>query len=91
MTALSYDTDLTDAEWAILAPLLAPTTCRGRPRKHDLRRVLNAVLYILRGGEPWRLLPREFPPWQSVYDHFRGWRQRGTWRRINDVLRTRAG
>jgi transposase len=49
--------------------------------------VLNAVLYILRGGEPWRLLPHEYPPWQSVYDHFRRWRQRGTWRRINDALR----
>jgi putative transposase len=90
MTALSYDTDLSDAEWAILAPLLAPTTRRGRPRKHDLRQVLNAVLYVLRGGEPWRLLPHEFPPWQSVYDHFRRWRQRGTWRSINDALRTRA-
>ena len=90
MTVLSYDTDLSDAEWAILAPLLAPTTRRGRPRKHDLRRVLNAVLYILRGGEAWRLLPHEFPPWQSVYDHFRRWRQKGTWRHINDALRLRA-
>ena len=87
MTALCYDTDLSDAEWTILAPLLAPTTRRGRPRKHDLRQVLNAILYILRGGEPWRLLPHEFPPWQSVYDHFRRWRQRSTWRRINDALR----
>lgn len=87
MTALSYVTDLSDAEWAILAPLLTPTTRRGRPRKHDLRQVLNAVLYILRGGEPWRLLPHEFPPWQSVYDHFRRWRQRSTWRRINHALR----
>jgi putative transposase len=90
MTALCYDTDLGDAEWAILAPLLAPTTRRGRPRQHDLRLVLNAVLYILRGGEPWRLLPHEYPPWQSVYDQFRRWRQRGTWRQINDVLRTRT-
>src|ERR671921_269165 len=90
MTALCYDTDLSDAEWAILAPLLAPTTRRGRPRKHDLRRVLNAILYILRGGEPWRLMPHEFPPWQSVYDHFRRWRQRGTWRSINDAVRARA-
>ncbi|MBJ6127980.1 transposase [Microvirga splendida] len=53
------------------APLLASTTRRGRPRKHDLRLVLNAILYILRGGEPWRLLPHEYPFWQSVYDHFR--------------------
>jgi len=90
MTALSYDTDLSDAEWAILAPLLVPTTRRGRPRQHDLRQILNAILYILRGGEPWRLLPHEFPPWQSVYDHFRRWRRHGTWRSINDALRTRA-
>jgi putative transposase len=90
MTASSYATDLSDAEWAILAPLLVPTTRRGRPRKHDLRQVLNAILYILRGGDPWRLLPHEFPPWQSVYDHFRRWRQRGTWRSINDALRPRA-
>ncbi|WP_409564899.1 transposase [Microvirga sp.] len=53
------------------APLLASTTRRGRPRKHDLRLVLNAILYILRGCEPWRLLPHEYPPWQSVYDQFR--------------------
>jgi transposase len=90
MSALSYDTDLSDAEWTLLAPLLAPTTRRGRPRKHDLRLVLNAIFYILRSGEPWRLLPHEFPPWPSVYDHFRRWRQRGTWRSINDALRTRV-
>jgi transposase len=69
---------------------LPPTTRRGRPRKDDLRQVLNAILSILRGGETWRLLPHEFPPWQSVYDRFRRWRQRGTWRSINDALRTRA-
>lgn len=74
MTALSYDTDLSEAEWAILAPLLTPATRRGR----------------LRGGEPWRLLPHEFPPWQSVYDHFRRLHQKGTWWHINDALRTRA-
>jgi len=90
MTALRYDTDLSDAEWAILVPLRAPTSRRGRPRKPNPRRVLNAILSILRGGEPWRLLPHEFPPWQSLYGHFRRWRQRGTWRSINDALRSRA-
>jgi transposase len=74
----------------VIEELRTPTTRRGRPRKHDLSQVLNAILYILRGGESWRLLPHEFPPWQSVYDHFRRWRQRGTWRSINDALRTRA-
>jgi len=58
-----------------------------RAPSHDLRQVLNAILSIQRGGEPWRLLPHEFPPWQSVYDHFRRWRQRSTWRCINDALR----
>jgi putative transposase len=90
MAASSYDTDLSDAEWAILVPLLTPATRRGRPRKHDLRLVLNSILYILRSGEPWRLLPHEYPPWPSVYDHFRRWRQRGTWQHINDALRARV-
>jgi putative transposase len=90
MTARCYNTDLSDGEWAILAPLLTPVTRRGRPRKHDPRLVLNAVLYVLRGGLSWRLLPHEFPPWQSVYDHFRQWRQRSTWCCINDALRARA-
>jgi putative transposase len=85
---LSYA--LSDAEWAILAPLLAPATRRGRPRQHDRRLVLEAIFYVLRGGLAWRLLPAQFPPWSSVYDQFRRWRQTGTWERINDALRERA-
>src|SRR5215207_1189862 len=72
MTAQPYATDLSDAEWRILAPRLEPSTRHGRPRQHDRRVVLNAVLYVLRQGVPWRLLPHEFPPWRSVYDQF--WR-----------------
>jgi putative transposase len=90
MPAQPYATDLSDAEWTILAPLRQPSTRRGRPRRHERRVVLNAVLYVLRGGVPWRLLPHEFPPWRSVYDQFRRWRQSGLWRRINDALRGRA-
>lgn len=85
-----YPTDLNDAEWAILAPLLEPPTRRGRPRTHDRRLILNAVLYVLRGGIAWRLLPQPFPPWTAVYDHLRRWRRAGVWRRINDALRARA-
>jgi putative transposase len=81
---------LSDAEWAILAPLLAPATRRGRPRQHDRRLVLEAIFYVLRGGLAWRLLPAQFPPWSCVYDQFRRWRQAGTWERINDALRERA-
>src|SRR5215211_8916570 len=87
MSIQPFSTDLSDAEWQILEPLLAPSTRRGRPRKHTRRRMLDAVLYVLRGGVPWRLLPHEFPPWRSVYDQFRRWRQSGIWRHINDALR----
>ena len=90
MTAQLYATDLSDAEWTILAPLLEPSSRRGRPRKHERRTVLNAVLYVLRGGVPWRLLPHEYPPWRSVYDQFWRWRKSGVWRQINDALRDRA-
>src|SRR5215218_6772060 len=87
MTFQPFSTDLSDAEWQILGPLLQPASRRGRPRKHARRTMLDAVLYGLRGGVPWRLLPHAFPPWRSVYDQFRRWRQSGVWRRINDVLR----
>lgn len=90
MTAQLYATDLSDAEWQILAPLLEPSTRRGRPRKHDRRTIVDAALYVLRGGVPWRLLPHEYPPWRSVDDRFWRWRKSGVWQRINDALRTRA-
>jgi putative transposase len=81
---------LSDAEWAILAPLLKPATRRGRPRLHDRRLVLEAIFYVLRGGIAWRLLPERFPPWPIVYDQFRRWRRAGLWLRINDARRERA-
>jgi putative transposase len=90
MTQAKQSSDLSDGEWALLAPLLEPPTRRGRPRRHDRRLVLEAVLYVLRGGLAWRLLPERFPPWPSVYDQFRRWRRAGTWQRINDALRERT-
>ena len=79
-----------DAAWAILAPLLAPVTRRGRPRRHGRRLVLEAVFDVRRGGLAWRLLPGHFPPWRGVDDQFRRWRQAGLWERINAALRERA-
>ena len=90
MTIQPFSTDVSDAEWQILAPFLEPSTRRGRPRKHARRTMLDAVLYVLRGGVPWRLLPHEFPPWRSVYDQFARWRQSGVWQEINEALRGRA-
>jgi putative transposase len=82
-----YDTDLTDAQWAILAPLLPPPTGAGRPRKTDFREVLNAILYVLRTGCAWDLLPHDFPPPGTVYDYFSRWRRDGTIERVHDALR----
>jgi transposase len=85
-----YPTDLTDAQWAILEPLVPTVKPGGRPAKHDRREIVDAMLYVLRGGISWRSLPHEYPPWQTVYDYFRQWRDDGTWERIAATLRERA-
>jgi putative transposase len=82
-----YPSDLSDSEWAILEPLLSSTEKRGRPLKWTLRQVADAVFYLLRSGCSWRMLPREYPPWQTVYYHFRKWRIDGRLRRAHDRLR----
>ena len=82
-----YPTDLSDGEWRCIRPHLPRPTVRGRPRLHGLRAVLNAVFYVLKSGCPWRLLPKDFPPWKTVYDWFRRWRIDGTWERLNAELR----
>jgi transposase len=82
-----YDTDLTDAEWHILAPLVPPEQCGGRPAEHTRREMVNAILYALRTGCQWRLLPHDLPPWKTVYTYFRTWRMDGTWERIHTQLR----
>jgi transposase len=84
---LLYASDLTNREWALLAPLLPPESPIGRPRRHALRTVLNAIFYQLRTGGAWRFLPQEWPPWQTVYHYFRRWRLDGTWERIHTTLR----
>lgn len=83
-----YPSDLSDREWKILASLIPPAKPGGRPRKWPLRRILNAVFYLLRSGCQWRMLPREFPPWSTVHHYFRRWRLDGTWERLNTTLRS---
>src|SRR5215211_3861786 len=85
----SYSTDLTDAEWEYIESYVPAPNKRGRPRIHSTREVLNAIFYVLKSGCPWRLLPREFPPWETVYFWFRRWRIDGTWERLNAALRER--
>jgi transposase len=65
-----YPSELTDQEWNVLEPLLASPERRGRPPKWPARRIADAVFYLLRSGCAWRMLPREYPPWQTVYYHF---------------------
>jgi putative transposase len=87
-TRRSYPTDLSDEEWTILEPLLVPQAKPGdRPRAHHTRELLDVIFYIVRGGCAWRLLPHDFPPWQSAYHYFRVWRIDGTWERIHATLR----
>jgi putative transposase len=86
-TRRTYDTDLTDAQWAILEPLLPPPPGGGRPRTTRMREVLNAILYLLRTGCAWDLLPHDFPPSGTVYGYFSQWRRDGTITRIHEALR----
>jgi transposase len=85
-----YPSDLTDAEWAVLEPLVPPPKPGGRPPTHARREVVDAILYVLRNGVTWRALPHDLPPWQTVYDYFRRWRLDGTWETINAALRERV-
>ena len=83
----AYPTDLTDAQWRLLEPLLRPNTGPGRPTTHDLREIVNALLYMKQTGCAWRLLPHDFPNWPSVRYYFDKWTLDGTWEAINTALR----
>jgi putative transposase len=86
---MGYASDLRDEEWVILEPLLEPKQ-KGRPRKHSLRAICNAIGYVQRTGCQWRMLPPDFPPWLAVYMTFWRWRNRGLWEQIMHELRQRV-
>lgn len=85
----AYPTDLSDAEWAVLAPLVPPPKPGGRPPKHPRREIINALAYWVRAGCAWRLLPHDFPPYQTVYHYWRQWRIEDRWEGILAALRAR--
>ena len=82
-----YPTDLNDTEWQILALLIPAAKSGGRPEEYPKREIVNAILYVLRTGGAWRLVPHDLPPWGIVYHYFWRWRRDGTWKRIHDTLR----
>jgi transposase len=84
-----YPTDLTDRQWELVRPLLPdpPPGPAGRPAVHDKREILNAILYHVRAGGAWRMLPNDFPAWQTVYGYFRDWSNDGTLKALHDALR----
>ena len=86
LTQLLYEvkesSDLTDAQWQGIEPLLPLPKPGGRPRTTNLREVISGILYLLRSGCPWRMLPHDFPPWGTVWYYFRRWRIDGIWHRI---------
>ena len=88
----AYSSSLTDAEWALIEPLLPvhDPHAGGRPLKHDRRLVLDSILYVLVSGCAWRLLPHDLVPWDAAYRWFRTWAADGTWDRVHDVLRDRV-
>jgi putative transposase len=86
METQTYPSDLTDGQWRLIEPLLPKAKPGGRPRSTDLRQVVNGILYLVRAGCSWRMLPHDFGPWPTVYDYFRRYRRDGTWQRIHDRL-----
>ena len=87
MNRKPYPSDLTDAEWSILEPLVPPAKHGGRHREQNMRDILNGIFYVLRSGCSWRMLPHDLPCWQTVYGYFRTWRKAGMWERMNEALR----
>ena len=83
---LRYASDMTDAEWALIVRRMPPRRHLGRPREVDLRKVVQAILFVLSSGCQWRALPKDFPPYSTVQGYFYAWRDTGRWRKIVRVL-----
>src|SRR5260221_3457824 len=82
-----YPSDVTDKEWAILEPLIPAAKPGGRPQEIERREIVNGILYVLRSGCPWRMIPHDLPNWSTVYLYFREWKQAGIWELVNAALR----
>ena len=85
-----YPSDLTDRQWNCIKDLIPAAKPGGRPRELEMRAVINAILYLVTTGCQWRMIPHEYPAWQSVYSYFQQWRNDGTWQRIHEQLRAQV-
>lgn len=83
----AYPSDLTDKQWRHIEPLIPAAKPGGRPRTTDMREMLNAVIYVVKSGCDWRMIPHDFPDWHIVYHYFTEWKKDGTWKNIHDALR----
>jgi putative transposase len=82
----SYPTDLTDSQWALLEPYFPSPSKEGRPRTIEPREICNAYWYLLRTGCAWRMLPHDFPTWETVYSQVRRWKESGVWEQVHQRL-----
>jgi putative transposase len=87
MNRKAYKTDITDAQWQILEPLIPPAKPGGHPRTVNMREVVNGIFYVLRTGCGWEMLPHDLPPYSTVYYYFRRWQKTGVWQQMNNALR----
>ena len=90
MPRRAYPSDLTDQQWEVIEPLIPAALPGGRPRSVDMREVFNGILYVLRTGCAWRLLPHDLPPWGTVHYYKRKFRIEGVWSRIHDRIHEKA-
>jgi putative transposase len=81
---------MSEAQWKIICPLIPAAKPGGRPREAKMREIINGILYMVRGGCSWRMLPKEYGPWQTVYGYFRTFRRAGVWPQIHDALREKV-
>src|SRR5262245_9070277 len=87
MSNKRYDSDLTDEEWAIMEPFITAAKPGGRPRRMNIREVVNAIFYLVKTGCKWRMRPKEFPNWKTVHDDFRKTKNAGVWQQMNAAVR----
>ena len=85
-----YPSDLTNLEWEGIKHFFDRPDPRGNKGYHEKRNIVNAILYVIKGGIQWRMLPNDFPPWQTVYDHFNRLNKRGIWEQVLDFLNTKS-